>query len=907
MARQDSATREDPIEDHEDELEDAPGDDASGPPTPTGEDGNSSNRDKTSAPLQKRRRVTRACDECRRKKIKCDGKQPCTHCTVYSYDCTYDQPSNRRRNPVPAYVEALEARVHRAEGLIQMIAPNLDLNDPALEIAVRHGYIPGLKSAIAPQAQEQAKPSMQQQARNPNIEHDTKKDQDLESMIRAVGLLDMDENGNWDYHGHSSGLSFVRRMREQLGDLMGPDTGTTPFIKSRPVSNVIDSPKSASVESPMDAMSPASDLPPESTARELVASALTMHSVVLRIVHVPSFWQSFKRIYSLPSEQYTNEDHKFFPLLYSALAVGSVYGGEEYPTYDMAIDKGFRYFKTARQMMDIADIRDMTSIQAVIFMILFLQSSAKLSQCYSYIGVALRAAIRMGLHRSLPQKRFNPLEAETRKRVFWTIRKLDVYIGAMLGLPQSLTDEDIDQDDPAEVDDEYITEEGIRAMPPGTVTVMTAFNQHTRLLKILSKIVHKVYPIHVRSADGPMAKSAQASLRVTYAFNQVLLYRPFLHFVAADKRAQQTDQRAYACAASYINVSRNLIQLCDQMKKRGSINGALWFTVYLTFFSILSLVYFAAENPDNPTTQELMKDALNGKAILASAAKRTMSADRCTATLDIIFSRLPEWMREGRSNPAPAKRKRKQAAENRPLSGVQTLAMPRSMPAGMQVDPTGAQSPANMMTGGVAQPTIKSEGPYTPSAASFNSAPYTPTDYSPTTQTLQQFGLQPASTNPDVPDISSMIFSSNEPFTYPSQPLTTFENNRGGRDAALYGSNGIQDPPGNLPGGPTSQPAGDNLEAQLYNMPPFMMQEPHWSGSMQGQGSMTGVPNGSVTGTQPPQQQYMMTQGPQSMDPNWQNQRHATYGDQQAFQDINLQDIFGSEWSGSMMTQGYGQ
>jgi len=38
-----------------------------------------------SLPVQKRRRVTRACDECRRKKIKCDGKQPCTHCSVYSY------------------------------------------------------------------------------------------------------------------------------------------------------------------------------------------------------------------------------------------------------------------------------------------------------------------------------------------------------------------------------------------------------------------------------------------------------------------------------------------------------------------------------------------------------------------------------------------------------------------------------------------------------------------------------------------------------------------------------------------------------------------------------------------------------------------------------------------------------
>lgn len=41
--------------------------------------------DKHPIAMQKRRRVTRACDECRRKKIKCDGKQPCTHCTVYSY------------------------------------------------------------------------------------------------------------------------------------------------------------------------------------------------------------------------------------------------------------------------------------------------------------------------------------------------------------------------------------------------------------------------------------------------------------------------------------------------------------------------------------------------------------------------------------------------------------------------------------------------------------------------------------------------------------------------------------------------------------------------------------------------------------------------------------------------------
>ena len=38
-----------------------------------------------SSPMPKRRRVSRACDECRGKKIKCDGRQPCTHCFDYHY------------------------------------------------------------------------------------------------------------------------------------------------------------------------------------------------------------------------------------------------------------------------------------------------------------------------------------------------------------------------------------------------------------------------------------------------------------------------------------------------------------------------------------------------------------------------------------------------------------------------------------------------------------------------------------------------------------------------------------------------------------------------------------------------------------------------------------------------------
>ena len=145
-------------------------------------------------------------------------------------------------------------------------------------------------------------------------------------------------------------------------------------------------------------------------------------------------------------------------------------------------------------MLDITDCRDLITIQTIFFMIIFLQSSAKLSTCYAYIGIALRACCRLGLHRNLPNK-FDPIELEERKRVFWLVRKIDTYVGAMLGLPQMLSEEDIDQEFPAEIHDDYITADGIQAPPLGTFPLIKATNAHTRLTNILRKVVRFIYPI----------------------------------------------------------------------------------------------------------------------------------------------------------------------------------------------------------------------------------------------------------------------------------------------------------------------------------------------------------------------------------------------------------------------------
>jgi hypothetical protein len=75
------------------------------------------------------------------------------------------------------------------------------------------------------------------------------------------------------------------------------------------------------------------------------------------------------------------------------------------------------------------------------------------------------------------------------------------------------------------------------------------------------------------------------------------------------------------------------------MHKRGLLNGSFWFTMYTTYFAILSLIFFVVENPDSPTAKDgVLKDAMEGKNTLAGLAKKSMAADRCSQSLNVCVS-----------------------------------------------------------------------------------------------------------------------------------------------------------------------------------------------------------------------------------------------------------------------------
>lgn len=117
-----------------------------------------------------------------------------------------------------------------------------------------------------------------------------------------------------------------------------------------------------------------------------------------------------------------------------------------------------------------------------------------MSACYIYLGIAIKSAVRMGLHRRVASS-VGPIERETRSRIFWVLRKMDIYASTMLGLPSTIADADIDQDIPIDINDEYIHRHDIPPQSCRRFTQMTATIAHVQLMEILKRVTTHVYPI----------------------------------------------------------------------------------------------------------------------------------------------------------------------------------------------------------------------------------------------------------------------------------------------------------------------------------------------------------------------------------------------------------------------------
>ncbi|ODV97788.1 hypothetical protein PACTADRAFT_288 [Pachysolen tannophilus NRRL Y-2460] len=86
---------------------------------------------------QRRSRISKACDYCRKKKVKCNGSSPCRSCTTSQVECTYTHVPKKRtprvqKNSNAKTIKELENRLGNMESLMQKLVNKLEGSDKNL-------------------------------------------------------------------------------------------------------------------------------------------------------------------------------------------------------------------------------------------------------------------------------------------------------------------------------------------------------------------------------------------------------------------------------------------------------------------------------------------------------------------------------------------------------------------------------------------------------------------------------------------------------------------------------------------------------------------------------------------------------------------------------------------------------
>lgn len=97
----------------------------------------------------------------------------------------------------------------------------------------------------------------------------------------------------------------------------------------------------------------------------------------------------------------------------------------------------------------------LASVQARLCQCLWLLSESRINHCWSLFGTVARLAVAIGLHRNRHVDAFSQdqVQAECRRRTFWSAYSLDNYLSTALGRPRTFHDDDIDQQLPSAIDD----------------------------------------------------------------------------------------------------------------------------------------------------------------------------------------------------------------------------------------------------------------------------------------------------------------------------------------------------------------------------------------------------------------------------------------------------------------------
>ncbi|KAG5972602.1 hypothetical protein E4U58_006322 [Claviceps cyperi] len=113
------------------------------PEADTSLDNSTSNASSSQAQLRRRRShgviTPHACTECRKKRVKCDGKLACSRCKSYNIECIYSAPLIRTKSSLRAEIEQLRRREDSVSRVMAALGGRAEVSDQIM-MHLRNGH-----------------------------------------------------------------------------------------------------------------------------------------------------------------------------------------------------------------------------------------------------------------------------------------------------------------------------------------------------------------------------------------------------------------------------------------------------------------------------------------------------------------------------------------------------------------------------------------------------------------------------------------------------------------------------------------------------------------------------------------------------------------------------------------------
>jgi hypothetical protein len=342
------------------------------------------------------------------------------------------------------------------------------------------------------------------------------------------------------------------------------------------------------------------------------------------------------------------------------------------------------FFTQAKELFnfDSLDCGNVATVQALLLMGQYLQSTNEVNRCWYVFGLAIRTAQGLGMQLNEINNKCPPLERELRKRCWCGCLVMDTMLAMTFGRPMMIPSEHYEVEMPEPVDDTQITCADITPQPTNCrPPKILCFIHKVKLYVVLHRILKSLYQgkngvenqfhggdmmefdqqlcswkanlppgLAMRETfgdqDEPLSSRPRNILYARYLGVRVLLTRPSLAVVARltefpgnDDLCPLNQAFALTAAESCVESARRLI---DHIRANGIAEGrclgASWYNTHAVFSA--GLVLFAAQIIPALRARDLV--GVHWKyciELMQALSQRCSSARLCLSILVEIFNR----------------------------------------------------------------------------------------------------------------------------------------------------------------------------------------------------------------------------------------------------------------------------